>query len=199
RGARPSARARARAPLERRFHRLCAWYRDSRRYRSASPYVTFPLSPWGGSMRKTCVALLVLAFASPLAWSQAFPNRPIRVIVPFTAGSGSDTSARFFGEKISALLGQPVVVENKPGANAVIAVMAVKSAPADGYSILLASTSPMSVNPLALKDLPYDPLKDLKPLSGLTRGMNVLVIAPGSSIKTLAELVAAAKKAPAPL
>jgi tripartite-type tricarboxylate transporter receptor subunit TctC len=150
-------------------------------------------------MRKASVALLVLAFASPLAWSQTFPNRPIRVLVPFTAGSGSDTAARFFGDRISATLGQPVVVENKPGADAVIAVMAAKSAPADGYTILLASISPIAVNPVVLKDLPYDPLRDFKPLSGLTRGMNVLVVAPGSSIKTLAELVAAAKKAPAPL
>lgn len=153
-------------------------------------------------MREIFIAFLaaVLAHVPLFAFAQKdFPNRPIRIIVPFTAGSGSDTSARFFGERMATSLGQPAVVENKPGANAVIAVMTVKSAPADGYTILLASNSPMSVNPLAIKDLPYDPLKDLKPLSGLSRGMNALVVAPGSEIRSVADLVATARKAPAPL
>jgi len=141
------------------------------------------------------VAFLSLMLAAPLALGQAkdFPNKPVKVIVPYTAGSGSDTSARFFGEKLAALLGQPFVVENKPGASGVISAMAVKTAPADGYTILLASNSPLSVNAVTIKDLPYDPLKDLKPLSGMTRGMNAYVVAPNSKLITLADLVAAAK------
>src|SRR5665811_1735709 len=83
---------------------------------------------------------------------------------------------------------------NKPGASWVIAVMTVKTAPADGHMILLASNSPLSVNPVTIKDLPYDPLKDLKPLSGLTRGMNAYIVAPNSKLKTLADLVAASKQ-----
>lgn len=147
--------------------------------------------------RMYLIFLAMMAFA-PLAPGQSndFPNRPIKVIVPFTPGSGSDTSARFFGQKLTAILGQPFVVENRPGASGAIAVMAVKTAPADGYTILLASISLMSVNPVTVKDLPYDPNKDLKPLSGLTRNMSVLIVAPESKLMTLADLVAAAKKNP---
>jgi len=146
-------------------------------------------------------AFLSLMLTAPLALGQAkdFPNKPIKVIVPYTAGSGSDTSARFFGEKLAAILGQPFVVENKPGASGVISAMAVKTAPADGYTILLASNSPLSVNAVTIKDLPYDPIKDLKPMSGMTRGMNAYVVAPNSKLMTLADLVAAAKKERQPL
>jgi len=149
-------------------------------------------------MKRTGIACLGLMLISTLALGQAkdFPIKPVKVIVPFTAGSGSDTSARFFGEKLAALLGQPFVIENRPGASGVLSVMAVKTAPADGYMILLASNSPLSVNAVTVKDLPYDPLKDLKPLSGLTRGMNAYVVAPNSKLLTLADLVASAKKEP---
>lgn len=152
-------------------------------------------------MKRMWLAFLALMLLAPLAFGQAkdFPNKPVKVIVPYTAGSGSDTAARFFGEKLAAVLGQPFVVENRPGASGVISVMTVKSAPADGYSILLASNSPLSVNAVTIKDLPYDPLKDLKPLSGLTRGMNAFVVAPNSKLMTLADLVTAAKKEPQPL
>jgi tripartite-type tricarboxylate transporter receptor subunit TctC len=141
-------------------------------------------------------ALSGLAAIAPHAAAQnpaAFPNRPITIVVPFTAGSGSDTSARFFGEQLSKILHQPFVVENRPGASGVIAVNAVKNAPADGHTILLASNSPIAVNPVTIKDLPYDPVKDLKPIAGVTRGMNALVVAPESSIKNMADLVAQSK------
>ena len=146
-------------------------------------------------MKRIGITFLALMLAAPLAIGQArdFPSKSVKVIVPFTPGSGSDTSARFFGDKLAAILGQPFVVENRPGASGVISVMTVKTAPADGYMILLASNSPLSVNTVTIKDLPYDPLKDLKPLSGLTRGMNAYVVAPNSKLNTLADLVAAAK------
>lgn len=152
-------------------------------------------------MKRICLVFLGLMAIAPLALGQArdFPNRPVKVIVPFTAGSGSDAAARFFSEKLAAILGQPFVVENRPGASGVIAVMAVKTAPADGYMILLAPNSPLSVNPIMIKNLPYDPVKDLKPISGLTRGMNALIVPADSKLTTLADLVAAAKKGEAPL
>ena len=142
-------------------------------------------------MKLATLALLGLAALAPLAAAQAqsFPSRPVTIIVPFTAGSGSDTSARFFGELLSKSLLQPFIVENRPGASGVIAVNAVKNAPADGHTILLASNSPIAVNPVTIKDLPYDPVKDLKPISGVTRGMNALVVAPESGIKNMADLV----------
>jgi tripartite-type tricarboxylate transporter receptor subunit TctC len=152
-------------------------------------------------MKLRFLVFLWLIAIAPSAMAQAkdFPSKAVKVIVPFTAGSGSDTSARFFGEKLAAILGQPFVVENKPGASGVLSVMAVKTAPADGYMILLASNSPLSVNPITIKDLPYDPLKDLRPLSGLTRGMNAYIVAPNSSLKTLADIVAVSKQGAQPL
>jgi len=121
-----------------------------------------------------------------------YPAGVIRIIVPFTPGSGSDTSARFFGERISKALGQGVIVENRPGANGVIGLQAVKNQPADGYTVLLASNSPIAVNPLVLKDLPYDPLTDFKPVHGLTRGMNVFIVSTESPYKTFGDLLTAA-------
>src|SRR3954470_8521229 len=145
------------------------------------------------TIRYLVSALLSAAvgYAAP-TFSQAqkeFPNRPIRVIVPFTAGSGSDTSARFFGEKLAPLIGQPFVVENRPGASGVVSVMTVKNAPADGHMILLASNSPLAVNPVVIKDLPYGPAKDLSPLAGLSRGMNPFVSAPDGAIGSVADFV----------
>ena len=151
-------------------------------------------------MKKWIAAAAVAAFAASSAFAQGtFPDKPLRMIIPFGAGSGVDANGRFFAEQLGGVLGQPVVVENKPGADGVIGMMAVKTAPADGYTLLLASNSSMTVNPLTIKDLPYDPLKDFKPISGLTRGMTVFIAPPDSKINNLADLVAAMKKSPAPM
>src|SRR5450830_560271 len=97
-------------------------------------------------MKRMWLVFLWLIAIAPPAMGQAkdFPNKTVKVIVPFTAGSGSDTSARFFSEKLAGILGQPFVVENKPGASGVISIMALKSAPADGHTILLVSVSLVS-------------------------------------------------------
>jgi tripartite-type tricarboxylate transporter receptor subunit TctC len=149
-------------------------------------------------MKLATFALAGLMAIVPFSHAQDnnFPSRPVKIIVPFTAGSGSDTSARFFAEQLSKTFNQSFLVENRPGASGIIAVTAVTSAPADGHTILLASNSPIAVNPVTIKDLPYDPLKDLKPISGVTRGMNALVVSPNSNIKTLADLIALAKEKP---
>lgn len=135
-------------------------------------------------------------FAS-LAHAQVvdFPTRPLKIVVPTSPGSGSDTTARFFAEALTSSLGQPVVIDNKPGANGVIAAMAVKQAPADGYTIFLGTNTHMAVNPSVVKDLPYDAVKDFKPLTGLARGMMLFVAPANSKITTVAELVSAAKSA----
>jgi tripartite-type tricarboxylate transporter receptor subunit TctC len=143
-------------------------------------------------------AALVLSFAAH-AQDDAFPNRPIRVIVPFTPGAGSDIAARFFGARLSDELHVPVVVENKPGAFGALAVGAVKSAPADGYTLLLGGNSPVVVNPLFIKKLSYDPVKELKPISGLARNTNVFVVPASSPIHSVADLVRVSKTAKAPL
>ena len=137
-----------------------------------------------------CMASLA---ASVQAQVTGFPNRPMKIVVPTSPGSGSDTTARYFAEALTQTLGQAVVIENKPGANGVLAAMAVKQAPADGYTLFLGTNTHMAVNPNVVKDLPYDAVKDFKPLTGLARGMMLLVASPNSKISTVAELVAAAK------
>lgn len=147
------------------------------------------------ALKKLLLALSMLC-AAVSAHAQDYPNRPIKVIVPFAPGSAVDFSSRFHAEKLSqALGGRPVVVENRPGANSVIGFMAVKDAPADGYTILAASNSTMTVNPWTVKNLPYDPLKDFRPIAGLFRGHAAFVVPAASKVRTLQDLIAAGKAA----
>jgi tripartite-type tricarboxylate transporter receptor subunit TctC len=151
---------------------------------------------------KRCVLAAFAAFflsCSAAAQEDKFPNHPIRVIVPFTPGAGSDIAARFFGDQLSGVLRVPVVVENKPGAFGAVAVGAVKSSPADGYTLLLGGNSPVVVNPLFVADLSYDPVKELKPVSGLARNTNVFIVPASSPIHSIADLVHAAKMGKRPL
>lgn len=141
----------------------------------------------------------LFAFSIPYASAKDFPTRPIKFVVPFAPGSGGDTSGRFFGEQVSRVLGQPVIVENRPGGSGSLGAVVVKNAPADGYTILVAGWSAQTVNPLVMSGLPYDPIKDFRPISGLTRSMTSLVVAANSKIVTLSDLVAAAKAANPPL
>ena len=113
------------------------------------------------------MAAMTLA-ATARAQSGNFPTKPIRIILPFNAGSGTDSTARAYGEIMSRMLGQPVIVENRPGASGLIAIQAVKALPADGYTIFSGTTSPMCVMPVLNKNLPYDPFKDFRPLHGLS-------------------------------
>jgi tripartite-type tricarboxylate transporter receptor subunit TctC len=148
---------------------------------------------------RIAIAFAAALLACAVQAQDAFPNRPLKVVVPTSPGSGSDTAARFFGEQLSTVLGQPVVIDNKPGANGIIAAMAVKQAPADGYTLFLGTNTHMAVNPSTVKDLPYDPLKDFRFVSGLTRGMMMLVAPAGSKYRGMPELVAAARAAPGKL
>ena len=144
-------------------------------------------------LSKALVVSVLLAITGARAQVATFPSRPIKIVVPTSAGSGSDTTARYFGEQLGVALGQSVVIDNKPGANGIIAAMAVKQAPADGYTIFLGTNTHMAVNPIVVKDLPYDAIKDFKPLTGLARGMMIFVASPNSKINNVTELVAAAK------
>ena len=142
------------------------------------------------------IALCALAPHAVLGQSRDFPNRPVKLIVPFAPGSATDISGRFFGNQLAIVLGQPVIIENRPGADGSIGIMAAKNAPADGYTHVVAGWTNLTVNPVVMKDLPYDPIKDLKPVSGLTRSMLGLTVAGDSPSRTLGDLVAAAKKSP---
>ena len=128
------------------------------------------------------------------AAESSYPERPIRLVVPFTVGGGSDAAARYFSEKLTSVLGQSVIVENRPGgASGSIGVLYVKNAPADGYTVLVGSSSPLVINPLAVKDMHYDPVKDFKPVHGLTKNTTAIVVSNESRYKTLGELIEASK------
>ena len=146
-------------------------------------------------MVASMLALAIVSGAGPAA-AQDFPSKPIKFVVPFPPGSGTDTSARYFGRKLSELTGQPVVVENKPGANGFIAVKAVLGAPADGYTVFVGSNSTLAVNVALFKSLPYDPVADLAPLTMMMRAPALIVVPGNSAYKTLAELIAGAKSKP---
>ena len=150
--------------------------------------------------RRTTLAALTLAALSPAAFAQADWPRgaPIKFIVPFTAGSGTDVLARTVGEKLGAALGTQVVIENKPGAGGTLGAAQVAKAPADGFTFLVHSSGHV-VNPALYPKLPYDTLKDLTGVTPLASLPNVLVVAPSAGIKDVADLVARAKAAPGAL
>ena len=126
----------------------------------------------------------------------AYPERPVKIIVSLPPGSGADTSARFIAKRLGDTLGQPFIVENRTGANSFIAAKAVAEAPPDGYTMFVASNSPMVTNAAVFRHLPYDPVQDFAPVSILARFPMVIVVPANSPYKTLDELVKAVKAAP---
>jgi tripartite-type tricarboxylate transporter receptor subunit TctC len=136
----------------------------------------------------------VLSHAQGGAAASQYPNKPIKILVPFTAGSGADTSSRFYGDLLAKLWGQAVLVENKPGGSGVVAVQAAKLAAADGYTILMATNSPMTVNPIVMKNLPYDPIKDFRPVIGVSIAPVAFIVRADSPYKSIKDLVEATKK-----
>ncbi len=141
--------------------------------------------------------LLAAALALPLpALAQGFPSRPLRLICPFAAGGSADASARMLAEPLGAALGQPVVVENRPGGGATIGAQAVARATPDGHTLLYGTPGPQIINPHLMRSVPYDPEKDFAPISGYKRAPNLLAIHPGVPAQNLAELIALAKARP---
>lgn len=140
-------------------------------------------------------AAIALCAAQTAAWAQTWPAKTVRFIVPFTPGSGTDIMARTVSDKLTAQLGQPVVVENRPGAGGTIGAGVVAKAEPDGYAILVHSSS-YTVTPSTYQNLPYDTLRDLTGVVPLGLLPNVLVIAPSKNIRSVKELVAMAKAKP---
>ena len=145
-------------------------------------------------MKRFLVLAAALLLASP-SFAQ-FPGKPIRIVVPFAAGSATDTIARILGASVSNSIGQPVIVDNKAGADGAIAGSEVAKAPPDGYTLLMATNSPMSVVPAMKKTPPYDPVADFTPITDVGRYTFFIVIHPGVPAKTLPELVQYAKANP---
>jgi tripartite-type tricarboxylate transporter receptor subunit TctC len=145
-------------------------------------------------LRLAATAIAVPA-VSRAAWAQAYPTRPVRLVVPFPAGGTTDILARILGQYLSERLGQQVVIENKPGGGTNIAVQSVVKSPADGYTLLM-TLATNTINPWLYKSLPFDFQRDIAPVSGLAELPLVLVINPGVPAKTVAEFVAHAKANP---
>lgn len=147
--------------------------------------------------RRSClhVAAAALAGLAFTTVASAYPTRPIHWVVPYTAGGATDAVARTVGQALSRELGQPVVVENRPGAASNIGTAAVVRAAPDGHTVLLA-TPPLSVNGLLFPNLGFDPAKDLRGIAMVARNPNVFVVPAASPFKTVGELVAQARKNP---
>jgi tripartite-type tricarboxylate transporter receptor subunit TctC len=144
----------------------------------------------------TCISILSLFASNALA--QAYPTKPIRFVIAFTAGSATDIIARAVGDVISNNIGQTIIMENKPGAGGTIAAGQVAKADTDGYTFLVHSSG-HALNPFIYNNLPYDTLKDLTGVATLGATPNVLVVSPSKPWKTAADLVAAAKAKPGEL
>ncbi|QQS11610.1 MAG: tripartite tricarboxylate transporter substrate binding protein [Rhodospirillales bacterium] len=130
------------------------------------------------------------------ASAQTWPSRQISLVLPFVAGSGTDTMARLIGERLSAKFGQPVLVDNKAGANGSIAATTVARAAPDGHTLMVTTNTTHAANPSLLKNLPYDPVKDFEPVALVGLAPFVLVTHPSVPVATFAELVARAKANP---
>jgi tripartite-type tricarboxylate transporter receptor subunit TctC len=146
-------------------------------------------------MQRRQLGTALLAGASALAFPSIgrAQGKVMRIIVPFTAGSGSDEGARFYAEQMSRVINRSIIVENKPGASGQIAVRAVLAEPADGNTILLGSNSLIAVNPVMVKNLGYDPFKDLAPLHGLAISAAAFVTGNDSPFNSIADVVAGYK------
>ena len=145
---------------------------------------------------RTITAALALALALPLAaFAQPYPSKPVKIVVPFPPGGAVDAVARIMQPKLAELLGQPVVVDNKPGANADIGAQATLAAPADGYTMLL-SANPLATNPTLNSKLPYKPLTDFATVARVGYAPLVLVVPADSPAKSVKDLVAESKAKP---
>jgi tripartite-type tricarboxylate transporter receptor subunit TctC len=146
-------------------------------------------------VRAALAACAALAFASAVS-AQPYPNKPIRIIVPYPPGGTSDILARAVGQKLTEAWGQPVLVENKPGATGNIGADLVAKSPPDGYTVLLADIGSLAIAPSVVTTLPFDPVKDFAPVVMVAYSPHLLVVHPSVPAKNAAELIALAKAKP---
>jgi len=143
-------------------------------------------------------ALIVVPTTPTLVWAQSFPSKPIRFVLPYPAGGAADGLLRPLAQRLSETLGQPVVIESKPGANGIVGSEFVAKSPNDGYTLVLGAIGPFAVSS-AMQKLPYDPVRDFAPISFLAAVPNVLVVHPSVPVKSVAEFVTYAKSRPGQL
>jgi tripartite-type tricarboxylate transporter receptor subunit TctC len=145
------------------------------------------------------LAVIVPLMLAASAFAQWQPSRPIRIVVPFAPGGQPDIVARSLAEPLSKALGQAVIVENRPGAGGNIAAEAVARASADGHTLLMGTNGPLAVSPALYRSLPYDPLKDLAPITLVGTSPNLIAVNPSIGVATLGELVERARAEPGKL
>ena len=150
-------------------------------------------------MKRVLLAVGALVAAAAAAQPQPYPNRAIRIVSPYAPGGGTDYFARLIGQKMSETLGVSVVTDNRPGAGGVIGADIVAKSPADGYTLLVSSPSPLVVSPHLLKTMPYDPQKDLTPVIWIAAVPAMMAVHPSVPAKTVREFIALAKALPGEL
>src|SRR6187399_951574 len=140
-------------------------------------------------MRRWAGALFAVLVAGSTFAQQNYPNRPLRIVIPWPPGQATDLAGRVVALKLSELLGQQVIADNRPGAGGMIGTDLAAKAPADGYTLLAASSGPVSISPL-LQKVPFDPVKDLAPVANVVRAPFILVSHPSLPPKTAREFIA---------
>ena len=145
------------------------------------------------------LAVLALSLPGGSVWGQAFPNKTVRIVVPFPPGNASDVAARALSDKLSQRLGQPVIIENKAGAAGALGADFVAKAAPDGYTLMITSLSPMVISPHINKKLPYDALKDFVPVARIGYTSMIMVVPTNFPVNTVPELLAYAKNNPGKL
>jgi tripartite-type tricarboxylate transporter receptor subunit TctC len=135
----------------------------------------------------------------PLAQAQDYPNRPVTIVVPYPAGGGLDVLARTLGQKLADRLGKPFVIDNRPGAGTVIGANSVAKAAADGYTIMLATSSALAINVTLHKNLPYDPARDFTPIVLTSNAPFMLLVNPSLPVRSVSDLLTFAKERPGEL
>jgi tripartite-type tricarboxylate transporter receptor subunit TctC len=153
------------------------------------------------SLARLAGAALALAFLAPSAPAPAqdYPNKTVTIVVPLAAGSGMDSLVRIYADKLQQSLKQPVVVENRPGAALMLAAAAVAQAPADGYTLLVSTSSAMAINPVLYKKINYDHVKDFVPISLYVKSPFILVVNPDLPVKSVPDLIKLSKASKEPL
>jgi tripartite-type tricarboxylate transporter receptor subunit TctC len=146
-------------------------------------------------MKKSILSAIALLVIALQANAQSYPARPIRIVVPFGPGGFTDVAARIIQKELAPAIGQPIVIENKPGAGSTIGTSEIAKAAPDGYNLVMISTTHV-ISPHLYKQMPYDPIKDFTPVMKLAEGPYVLIVHPSLPVKSVADLIALAKAKP---